>query len=84
MISVAAERGTGTGLYSLTHLCQWPGVRFVPVLDAPWDQSVLAVRSHEPRPEVQTFRTLARLIAQEVRRRDSGSASMRGILSGDQ
>jgi DNA-binding transcriptional LysR family regulator len=59
LTSVAAGRGIGAALYSFGRYYRWPGVRFIPVVDAPWEHSVLATRRNEPRPEVQAFRTLA-------------------------
>jgi LysR family transcriptional regulator, benzoate and cis,cis-muconate-responsive activator of ben and cat genes len=66
LTSVSAGRGTGAGLYSFTRLYHWPGIRFVPVLDAPWEQSALATRRDDPRPEVRAFRTLAAALAREL------------------
>jgi DNA-binding transcriptional LysR family regulator len=66
LTSVSAGRGTGAGLFSFTRLYHWPGIRFVPVLDAPWEQSALATRRNDPRPEVRAFRTLAATLAREL------------------
>jgi DNA-binding transcriptional LysR family regulator len=66
LTSVSAGRGTGAALYSFSRLYQWPGIRFVPVLDAPWEQSALATRRNDPRPEVRAFRTLAATLAREL------------------
>jgi DNA-binding transcriptional LysR family regulator len=66
LTSVSAGRGTGAGLYSFARLYHWPGIRFVPVLDAPWEQSALATRRNDPRPEVRAFRTLATTLAREL------------------
>jgi DNA-binding transcriptional LysR family regulator len=66
LTSVSAGRGTGAGLYSFTRLYHWPGIRFVPVLDAPWEQSALATRRNDPRPEVRAFRALAATLAHEL------------------
>ena len=66
LTSVSAGRGTGAGLYSFTRLYHWPGIRFVPVLDAPWEQSALATRRDDPHPEVRAFRTLAAALAREL------------------
>ena len=66
LTSVSAGRGTGAGLYSFARLYQWPGIRFVPVLDAPWEQSALAARRDDTRPEVRAFRTLAATLAREL------------------
>jgi DNA-binding transcriptional LysR family regulator len=66
LTSVSAGRGTGAGLYSFTRLYHWPGIRFIPVLDAPWEKSALATRRGDPRPEVRAFRTLAATLAREL------------------
>jgi DNA-binding transcriptional LysR family regulator len=66
LTSVSAGRGTGAGLCSFTRLYHWPGIRFVPVLDAPWAQSALATRRGDSRPEVLAFRTLAATLAREL------------------
>jgi DNA-binding transcriptional LysR family regulator len=66
LTSVSAGRGTGAGLYSFARLYHWPGIRFVPVLDAPWAQTALATRRDDPRPEVLAFRTLAATLAREL------------------
>jgi DNA-binding transcriptional LysR family regulator len=66
LTSVSAGRGTGAALSSFAHLYHWPGIRFVPVLDAPWEQSALVTRRNDPRPEVRAFRTLATTLAREL------------------
>jgi DNA-binding transcriptional LysR family regulator len=66
MSSVAAGQGIGATLYSLSRYYRWPGIRCVPVIDAPWEESVLATRRNDPRPEVQAFRTLAGIIARDL------------------
>jgi DNA-binding transcriptional LysR family regulator len=63
---VSAGRGAGAGLSSFSRLYHWPGIRFVPVLDAPWEQSALATRKNDTRPEVRAFRTLAATLAREL------------------
>jgi DNA-binding transcriptional LysR family regulator len=63
---VAADRGTGAGLRSFSRLYRWPRIRFVPILDAPWEQSVLTTRQKDRRPEVQAFRALATTFAHEI------------------
>ncbi|MDN3358838.1 LysR family transcriptional regulator [Actinomadura sp. DC4] len=63
---VSAGRGTGAGLYSFARLYRWPGISFVPVLDAPWEQSALATRRDDTRPEVRAFRTLAATLARDL------------------
>jgi DNA-binding transcriptional LysR family regulator len=66
LTSVSAGRGTGAALYSFTRLYRWPGISFVPVLDAPWEQSVLASRRSDTRPEVRAFRMLAATLAHDL------------------
>jgi DNA-binding transcriptional LysR family regulator len=66
LTSVSAGRGTGAALYSFTRLYRWPGISFVPVLDAPWEQSVLASRRNDTRPQVRAFRTLAATLARDL------------------
>jgi LysR family transcriptional regulator, benzoate and cis,cis-muconate-responsive activator of ben and cat genes len=65
LMTVSAGRGTGAGLGSFSRLYRWPGIRFVPVLDAPWEQTVLASRRDDPRPEVRAFRGLAVAFARD-------------------
>ena len=67
--SVAAGQGVGAALYSFGRFYRWPGIRCVPILDAPWEASVLVVRRDDVRPEVQAMRSLAVMLA-----RDLGSA----------
>lgn len=62
---VSAGRGTGAALRSFARLYRWPGIRFVPVVDAPWEQSALATRRDDLRPEVRAFRRLAAALARE-------------------
>jgi LysR family transcriptional regulator, benzoate and cis,cis-muconate-responsive activator of ben and cat genes len=66
LTSVSAGRGTGAALSSFAHLYHWPGIRFIPVLDAPWEQSALITRRDDTRPEVRAFRTLATTLAREL------------------
>jgi DNA-binding transcriptional LysR family regulator len=66
LTSVSAGRGTGAALSSFAHLYHWPGIRFVPVLDAPWQQSALLTRRNDTRPEIRAFRTLATTLAREL------------------
>jgi DNA-binding transcriptional LysR family regulator len=66
LTSVSAGRGTGAGLGSFTRLYHWPGIRFIPVPDAPWEQTALASRRDDPRPEIRAFRTLAATLAREI------------------
>lgn len=64
--SVVAGRGIGSALYSFARYYPWPGTTFLPVLDAPWEHSVLATRAGERSPLVRAFRTLATSIAAEA------------------
>jgi LysR family transcriptional regulator, benzoate and cis,cis-muconate-responsive activator of ben and cat genes len=64
--SVASGQGIGATLHSLGRFYRWPGVRCVPVIDAPWEESVLATRRSDRRPEVQAFRALAVMIARDL------------------
>jgi DNA-binding transcriptional LysR family regulator len=64
--SVVAGRGIGSALYSFARYYPWPGTTFLPVLDAPWEHSVLATRADERSPLVRTFRRLASSIAAEA------------------
>ena len=64
--SVVAGRGIGSALYSFARYYPWPGTTFLPVLDAPWEHSVLATRADEHDPLVRTFRRLAASIAAEA------------------
>jgi DNA-binding transcriptional LysR family regulator len=66
LTSVSAGRGTGAALYSFTRLYRWPGISFVPILDAPWEQSVLASRRNDTRPQVRAFRMLAATLARDL------------------
>jgi hypothetical protein len=63
---VATGQGIGATLHSLGRFYRWPGVRCVPVIDAPWEESVLATRRNDSRPEVRAFRDLAVLIARDL------------------
>lgn len=65
--SVSAGRGTGAGLASFARLYRWPGVRFVPITDAPWQQTVLATRADDRRPQTRTLRALAVTVAHSLR-----------------
>ncbi|MEV5707163.1 LysR family transcriptional regulator [Actinoallomurus sp. NPDC052274] len=66
LTSVSAGRGTGAALHSFSRLYRWPGISFVPVIDAPWAQSALASRRDDTRPQVQAFRALAARLAREL------------------
>jgi LysR family transcriptional regulator, benzoate and cis,cis-muconate-responsive activator of ben and cat genes len=64
LTSAAAGRGVGSALYSFARYYRWPGTTCVPVLDAPWEHSVLATRAADTNPLVGTFRRLATSIAE--------------------
>lgn len=64
--SVVAGRGIGSALYSFARYYPWPGTTFLPVLDAPWEHSVLATRLGDASPLVRGFRGLATNIAAEA------------------
>jgi DNA-binding transcriptional LysR family regulator len=66
LTSASAGRAVGAALSSFSHLYRWPGIRFVPVIDAPWAQSVLASRRDDTRPQVRAFRTLATTLAHDL------------------
>jgi DNA-binding transcriptional LysR family regulator len=64
--SVVAGRGFGSALYSFARYYPWPGTTFLPVVDAPWEHSVLASRVGDENPLVRGFRRLATGIAAEA------------------
>lgn len=64
--SVVAGRGIGSALYSFARYYPWPGITFLPVLDAPWEHSVLATRLGDPNPLVRGFRGLATAVAAQA------------------
>ncbi|OLT27267.1 LysR family transcriptional regulator [Actinomadura sp. CNU-125] len=94
LLSVAAGRGVGSALESFARFYPWPGVRYVPIVDAPWDSSVLATRRGDPSGPVRAFRSLAAALARDVgpallgRPRagrpvpDESGQAVRGALSG--
>jgi len=59
LVSAAAGRGAGSALHSFARFYRWPGTVCVPVVDAPWDHSVLATRAGDRAPDVGLFRRLA-------------------------
>ncbi|WP_066934730.1 LysR substrate-binding domain-containing protein [Streptomyces sp. NBRC 110611] len=69
LTGVVAGRAAGSGLKSFARYYAWPGAAFVPVLDAPWESSYLAVRPDDGNPEVRIFRALTLALAQELRPR---------------
>ncbi|GAA0223635.1 LysR family transcriptional regulator [Actinomadura nitritigenes] len=66
MLSIAAGRTVGSALRSFARYYAWPGVRYVPILDAPWDSSVLATRRDDPDPRVAAFRAIAAALARDL------------------
>jgi hypothetical protein len=64
--SVVAGRGIGSALYSFARYYPWPGTTFLPVVDAQWENSVLATRLGDRSPLVRGFRRLATSIAAEA------------------
>ncbi|MET8688044.1 LysR family transcriptional regulator [Streptomyces sp. NPDC004732] len=66
LTGVITGRAAGSGLKSFARYYAWPGAVFVPVLDAPWESSYLAVRADEENPEVRIFRALAVALAREL------------------
>jgi DNA-binding transcriptional LysR family regulator len=63
LMSAAAGRGAGSALSSFARFYRWPGTVCVPVVDAPWEHSVLATRAGDRDPHVALFRGLARALA---------------------
>ncbi|MFM9443303.1 LysR substrate-binding domain-containing protein [Streptomyces acidiscabies] len=61
--SVAGGAGVATTVESFTHYHSWPGTAYVPILDAPWENCVLARRGDDDSPSVQTFRALTATLA---------------------
>ncbi|WEV23904.1 LysR family transcriptional regulator [Streptomyces sp. 71268] len=66
LTGVITGRAAGSGLKSFARYYGWPGAVYVPVLDAPWENSCLAVRSNDTNPEVRVFRALTIALAQEL------------------
>ncbi|MEV5505366.1 LysR family transcriptional regulator [Streptomyces orinoci] len=66
LTGVVTGRAAGSGLKSFARYYAWPGALFVPVLDAPWESSYLAVRTADRDPEVRIFRALALALAREL------------------
>ncbi|MFD7169297.1 LysR family transcriptional regulator [Streptomyces violascens] len=65
LTSVAAGRGAGSALASFARYYPWPGTVCVPIIDAPWQDSVLVTRADDDNPDVRLFRALAVALAQE-------------------
>ncbi|MGA4842021.1 LysR substrate-binding domain-containing protein [Streptomyces sp. G45] len=66
LTGVITGRIAGSGLHSFARYYAWPGAAFVPVLDAAWESSYLAVRAGDDDPEVRVFRALAVALAREL------------------
>jgi DNA-binding transcriptional LysR family regulator len=64
--SVAAGWGIAGTLYSLGRFYQSPGVRCIPIRDAPWETSALVSRRNDRRPEIAAFRRLAVALARDL------------------
>lgn len=62
--AVATGEGIATTLSSFARYHSWPGVSYVPVLDAPQENCVLARRANDRSPNVRAFRSLTRSLAQ--------------------
>ncbi|MGI5470000.1 LysR substrate-binding domain-containing protein [Streptomyces sp. CA-132043] len=62
---VAAGRGAGSALASFARYYPWPGTTCVPIVDAPWQDSVLVSRADDESSDVRLFRALAVALAQE-------------------
>lgn len=58
LMSAALGRGAGSSLRSFQRYYRWPGTVCVPVLDAPAESSVLAVRRGDGDPDVRAFRSI--------------------------
>ncbi|MCX4667326.1 LysR family transcriptional regulator [Streptomyces sp. NBC_01381] len=58
LTGVITGTAAGSGLKSFARYYAWPGAVFVPILDAPWVSSYLAVRANDDNPEVRIFRAL--------------------------
>lgn len=66
LTGVVTGRAAGSGLRSFARYYAWPGAVFIPVLDAPWESSYLAVRAGDDNPEVRIFRALAVALAKDM------------------
>lgn len=66
LTSVSAGWVTGATLRSFSHLYHWPGIRFVPITDAPWEHTALASRRDDPHLAVRAFRCLAVMLARDL------------------
>jgi len=66
LLSAALARGVGSSVQSFRRFYSWPGVAFVPIRDAPVEQTVLASRATDRRPVVAAFRSIATTLASTV------------------
>ncbi|MFE0100117.1 LysR family transcriptional regulator [Streptomyces sp. NPDC059009] len=66
LTGVVTGRAAGSGLWSFARYYAWPGATFVPIVDAPWESSYLAVRAGDDSSEVRIFRALAVALAREL------------------
>ncbi|WP_301127722.1 LysR family transcriptional regulator [Streptomyces cacaoi] len=66
LTGVVTGRAAGSGLKSFARYYAWPGAVFVPVLDAPWESSYLAVRAGDDDPEVRIFRALTLALVRDA------------------
>jgi hypothetical protein len=66
LLSAALARGVGSSVQSFRRFYSWPGVAFVPIRDAPVEQTVLASRASDRRTVVAAFRSIATTLASTV------------------
>jgi LysR family transcriptional regulator, benzoate and cis,cis-muconate-responsive activator of ben and cat genes len=66
LLSAALARGVGSSVRSFRRFYSWPGVAFVPIRDAPVEQTVLASRATDRRTVVAAFRSIATTLASTV------------------
>ncbi|GAA1216779.1 LysR family transcriptional regulator [Pseudonocardia alaniniphila] len=77
LLSAALARGVGSSVQSFRRFYSWPGVAFVPIRDAPVEQTVLASRATDRRPVVAAFRSIATTLASTVNAVDGRFCSPR-------
>ncbi|SHF65618.1 LysR family transcriptional regulator [Streptoalloteichus hindustanus] len=63
LTGVVTGGAAGSGIKSFARYYGWPGAVFVPVLDAPWESTHLAVRADDANPEIRIFRALTQALA---------------------
>ncbi|MQA96047.1 MAG: LysR family transcriptional regulator [Streptosporangiales bacterium] len=66
LMSAALGRGAGSSLHSFQRYYRWPGTVCVPVVDAPAESSVLAVRRADGDPDVRAFRSITAALVRSV------------------